>query len=356
MNNVEVSVIIPCYNIEKYVKTCFESVINQSFQEIEIICINDGSTDNTLKLLETLKKRDDRIVIINKKNCGVSSARNDGIKVAKGKYIMFVDSDDYISVDMIEYMYKKITSEKADIVKCNRIDTYVDRDVKVSRKPIWNDVKIFKKNEFSENVYVEFFGRSRLCNAYMTLIKKSLLDKNGILFSEELIVDEDEIFAMEIFSAAEKFIYLPNPFYYYVKNENGLSGGGTNIYSRIVSRKKHVEYLKKISSNWHIENIETLLREKIAFIGIYTAMQTAAYNTNFSRREQYKLFYNVLNDNLFKESITKSNKSIMLIPEKILCTLTKLHLYHLGFYYSRFVQKLISKYRYKLEKIRLKER
>ena len=118
MNDVKVSIIVPVYNVEKYLRQCVDSIVNQSLKEIEIICINDGSTDNSLQILEGYAQRDKRIKIINKRNEGLSTARNTGMEYATGEYIGFVDSDDFINEKMYENLYKNAKSNKSDIVMC----------------------------------------------------------------------------------------------------------------------------------------------------------------------------------------------------------------------------------------------
>ena len=110
-----ISVIIPVYNVEKYLSDCLESVIQQSMREIEIICVNDGSTDNSYNILSEYADRDSRILIMNKENGGLSAARNTGYKKASGKYILFLDSDDYLSSpDVLDLLYKKAEKEEVD--------------------------------------------------------------------------------------------------------------------------------------------------------------------------------------------------------------------------------------------------
>ena len=101
INNVEVSIVVPIYNVEKYLRRCLDSLVNQTFRDIEVIALNNGSTDNSLSILNGYANRDKRIKVIDNNNLGVSEARNIGIREAKGKYIVFVDSDDWINVDMI---------------------------------------------------------------------------------------------------------------------------------------------------------------------------------------------------------------------------------------------------------------
>ena len=111
-----ITVIIPIYNVSKYLKNCLESVINQTYKNLEIICINDGSTDNSLQILKEYKERDERIIIIDKKNAGVSAARNDGIEKASGEYLFCVDGDDYIDEDFFEKFYNNAKKNDSDLV------------------------------------------------------------------------------------------------------------------------------------------------------------------------------------------------------------------------------------------------
>ena len=115
----KVSVIIPVYNVEQYLRECLDSVVNQTLKDIEIICVNDGSTDNSLVILEEYAAKDERIKIVNKENGGLSSARNCAIPLARGEYIGFVDSDDWIDLDFYEKLYNTAKKYKAEIACAN---------------------------------------------------------------------------------------------------------------------------------------------------------------------------------------------------------------------------------------------
>ena len=121
MSRVDVSIIIPVYNVQEYLSVCLDSVIKQTIFNKEIIVINDGSTDKCFEMLKEYKRIYPELIIINQKNSGISKARNAGLKVARGEYIAFVDSDDFVELSMFERMYKTATRENADIVICNYI-------------------------------------------------------------------------------------------------------------------------------------------------------------------------------------------------------------------------------------------
>ena len=162
MNNL-VSVIIPVFNAETYLERCIKSVVNQTYKNLEIILINDGSIDRSKEICESWKKRDSRIFIINKKNTGVSDSRNQGIKEANGKFITFVDSDDYLEINMIEYLSKSIEEDKSDIAICGF--NYFN-DKKIISKTKKTKKNILDKDKFIEEILIE-----RL-DMFIELIKK----------------------------------------------------------------------------------------------------------------------------------------------------------------------------------------
>ena len=115
MSDIKVSVIVPVYNVEKYLRQCLDSIINQTLKEIEILCINDGSTDSSPEILKEYEEKDSRIKIINKKNAGLSAARNQGLELAKGEYVSFIDSDDWINETFCEALYTAAKKYDSDI-------------------------------------------------------------------------------------------------------------------------------------------------------------------------------------------------------------------------------------------------
>ena len=132
--NIEVSIIVPVYNVEEYLERCLESIINQTFKNIEVIALNNGSTDNSLNILLKYAEKDKRIKVIDNYNLGVSEARNNGIREANGKYIVFVDSDDWLDKDMIEIIYSNIVENDCDLVMC----TYVREFGNHSKEKVFN--------------------------------------------------------------------------------------------------------------------------------------------------------------------------------------------------------------------------
>ena len=121
-----VSIVIPVFNVEKYLSECLDSVISQNYDNLEIICVNDGSTDNSYRILERYQKGDQRIVLINQNNLGLAAARNTGLRFANGSFVMFVDSDDWLDLDALEKMYSLAKKDNSDIVICDMVDHYAN--------------------------------------------------------------------------------------------------------------------------------------------------------------------------------------------------------------------------------------
>ena len=123
----EISVIVPVYKVEKYIHRCVDSILGQTFSDIQVILVDDGSPDTCGDICEEYARRDSRVRVIHKENGGLSDARNAGIPQADGKYIIFIDSDDFIEMDMLEYLYSNIRNANADMATCGCFDVYSDR-------------------------------------------------------------------------------------------------------------------------------------------------------------------------------------------------------------------------------------
>ena len=180
----KVSIIIPIYNNEKYLRECLDSVLNQTFQDFEIISINDGSTDNSLKILEEYAKKDSRIKIVTQENKGAGSARNEGLKLAKGEYLAFLDGDDFYNLDFLEKMLKKSIDTNSDIVICraNRFNTETEETSKINYSLKTNFLP--EKDVFSyKDIPDKIFNIAQNWN-WNKVFKKDFIEKNNIKFQE----------------------------------------------------------------------------------------------------------------------------------------------------------------------------
>ena len=197
----KVSVIVPCYNVEKYVARCLDSLISQTLQDIEIICIDDKSTDGTLDIVKQYVARDRRVrLIAHDVNMGVAVARNDGMNIARGEYIGFVDPDDYVDLDFYECLYRTAKKAKADIARgvLNSID--FDGREYFGHLPNISQTKFNFNGEFSTAVY-----------------KRDFLNKNNIRFPINISISEDLFFLTQAIYWAKNIVMLDNVAYWYIR-------------------------------------------------------------------------------------------------------------------------------------------
>lgn len=212
-----ISVVVPVYNVEGYIKRCIDSIRNQTIKDIEIILIDDGSTDNSGKICDDFSKFDNRIFVYHTKNKGVSSARNLGIACANGEYIGFVDSDDYIENNMYEFLYNNIKKYCAEISVCGRNNIY-DRYTK-------EDKQFFKICTSEEAIICEIIHEGySSCNK---LYSKKILQ--GIEFDVKIINGEDRLFVFESFCKSKCIVYDFLPLYNYYHRSYSAGTGDFKI-------------------------------------------------------------------------------------------------------------------------------
>jgi glycosyltransferase involved in cell wall biosynthesis len=214
MKNELVSVIVPVYNVEKYLSRCIDSILSQTYKNLEIILVDDGSTDNSPMICDDYKNKDSRIRVVHKKNEGVSVARNTGLDLANGTYISFVDSDDWIEPNLYERVITCINEKKADIVKYH----YVVEENGVSKNTGCNynyTGFVDKKELISILLAAKIQGE---CWSYV--FKKELLSKS-LRFENNIIYGEDILFTVELFLIANSIYFVEDSFYHYFQSNDG---------------------------------------------------------------------------------------------------------------------------------------
>lgn len=240
--NEKVSIIIPIYNTENYLKECLDTVINQTYKNLEIILINDGSTDKSLDICKEYKRKDKRIILIDKENTGVSNTRNIGIEAATGSYITFVDADDIVELDAIETMVNCISKEKTDVVRTN-----FAINNETGKIPSKVEGKIEKENI---NKLLRYFLNAKI-PAYMCLflIKKDILDKNNIRLNEKLVMMEDTLFFVTLIQKVNSIYILNKKTYNYRVYQESSSNSLKRIEKNIKSVLLVNEEINKIISD-----------------------------------------------------------------------------------------------------------
>ncbi len=217
-----ISVIVPVYNVEKYLSKCLDSIINQTFSDIEIICVNDGSTDRSRKILETYKKKDSRIKIVDKKNGGLSSARNAGMLVATGEFFSFIDSDDWVEETMLEKLYNNITKFNTDIAICG-VHQFDETNQKLIDDDKYFTLGYFDKS-FDNRVFsyedTKSFTMDVCVMAWNKLYRRSYIEKCKAKFPDGLIF-EDGPFFFSIYFKTKRVSIVRDLLYYYRINRPG---------------------------------------------------------------------------------------------------------------------------------------
>ena len=218
MNNKKVSIVIPIYNVEKFLADAIESVLNQTYKNLEVILVDDGSPDNCGKICDEYALKDERIKVIHKVNGGLSAARNSGIEIATGDYIMFLDSDDLLTENACELFLNKIESENADYVIGNYINC--DEDGTVWEKPIFNTEKYSEfKLDIKDYTDSFFIMNSSACNK---MFRREFIEKLGLRFEVGLPA-EDAIFTTYCFIKSTRVFYIPDIIYIYRQRNAGTS-------------------------------------------------------------------------------------------------------------------------------------
>ena len=278
-----VSIIVPVYNAEKYLGRCLESIINQTYSNLEIILINDGSKDNSKKICEDYAKRDSRIIVISQENKGSSRTRNTGIEKAKGDYIFFCDSDDVVDKNAIfELMYNRELYD-SELVMCGIKEIFCkNNNVTKIKDLVYKRELLLSKNDILKEMYpfIDVGGFHSQCNK---LYKAEIIKTNNLLFNENLKIGEDFCFNINYINFCNSISFVWKPLYYYYIGENYLS----NIYN-----EKYLEERKqmlKTLSKFYQENNLDMKVIKFQQIKATFSYFTKLFNKNCNLTYQEKL-------------------------------------------------------------------
>lgn len=216
MGEVKISIIIPVYNTEKFLERCLNSVLNQTLRDIEIIVINDGSTDNSLEIIKKIKETDTRIIFINKENEGLTKTRNRGLEIASGKYIYNLDSDDYLEErTMFEELYNKCEKDNLDMVVFDYYNDFGNKKEYIKNIEVLDDVLINKED------YIKALIKNKCgISIWGKLVKKDIFIENNIKFPENIFMGEDLLTSLKLVFFSKKIEKLNKAFYNYVQHEN----------------------------------------------------------------------------------------------------------------------------------------
>ncbi len=297
------SIIIPVYNSERYIAQCIESLLQQTLRDCEFIFVNDGSQDNSRKIIENYQSFDNRIKLINQENQGVSIARNNGVLLATGEYVGFVDADDYVKDDMYEVLLEAAEKSGCDVVLSN-FEIEVNGKKIIIRYPF--SINKALDQSYIEHIILPFFLESEQLNSVVNkLYKNKVIKQNNVKFPEKIALGEDGMFNIHFFSNATTMQYIDYTGYYYRE----VIGSATRNISEKDYFKRALEVyqseLPEIYSNkvekvkiWKLKEIK-LVNSVFSYIHIYF---TPSQEVNI--RERYKYVKSMVHNKDLKNALS----------------------------------------------------
>lgn len=253
----KVSVVVPVYNVERYLRRCVDSLLAQTLEELEIILVDDGSPDKCPEICDEYAQKDQRIKVVHKKNEGLGYARNTGLEIASGEYITFCDSDDWLEPEAYEYTYNKVKYKNLDICwfqprrvsvdGCLLFEAQVDEEYFVEEKDIaWFRKEIIGRNPLDSN------SKERGFSSCMALFRRSIYIESGVRYpSERIVASEDLIFLIYFMKYVERVGILPNVFYNYLMNPTSISSTYSEAkHDRLINLLHKVTEFCKDNYQW----------------------------------------------------------------------------------------------------------
>ncbi len=274
-----ISVIIPIYNASKHLRKCLDSIVNQTYKNLELILIDDGSKDSSADICKEYADKDDRIVFISRENRGVSATRNEGIDLAHGDYFSFIDADDYLDLDAFKYLLNIISEHNVDAVNYEHFITYPDKETAH---------RIAEKNYgLFDRAGAQYQLVYNVAFAWNKLFSKKIIE--NLRFDETILRGEDSLFSRFAFSKANKVWFEKRPLYHYVQSENSAVRGNFRP-SQLTALKLFEAYDVLYTKDFpelmpkHLVNMENLV------IMLYCDMRADKKNYSFEQKEIFKVF------------------------------------------------------------------
>lgn len=343
INTPKISIIVPIYNVEAYLDRCMQSLIMQTLREIEIIMVDDESPDNCPTICDNYAKQDSRIKVIHKKNGGLGFARNSGLEIATGKYIAFLDSDDFVDISMYETLYNTATQYNLDTVFCG-FNQYSSYNIK-SKQEV-STFTIYEGKDIKEKVLLNMIAgtpeqkedRTLFMSVWHAIYSNKLIQKNNIRFcSEREIISEDIVFDIDYLTQAQRVAYIPDCLYYYCLNESSLS----RIFRKDRNDKIITMYEKLIMKaeefNWQNDEKLRIMR---LFIGYSRNAMIDLCNSNIKFREKIKLLHQICSNDIWIEILNKYPYQKLPTIYALFTILIK-HKYYLSIYILSHLKKTI---------------
>ena len=302
--NKLVSVIIPVYNVEKYLEQCLNSVLNQTYQNLQIILVDDGSTDRCPQICEQYAARDQRVEVIHRKNGGLTAARNTGLVAAKGDYIGFVDSDDWIHPEMYQHLVEILEKTDSDISTVEIIKT--TGEIPAAQVPV--SVKVLSQQEFAR-IFFKIGSQKIVYYVWNRLYKKELLEPNH--FEERFSIGEDVVASYKAWMKAEKIAVSNQPMYYY-RQKTGMTSAFSPKYFQLLDVWNSVSQLTQDRETGYDEYVK-INQERIYFTLLMELALSGEYRNSSYQTKVHELLFDLkrVRKDLLKADIS-TNRKIMI--------------------------------------------
>lgn len=324
-----VSIIIPIYNVEQYLRRCVDSVLQQTLENIEIILVDDGSPDNCPLICDQYKAQDNRVKVVHKKNGGLSSARNAGLKIATGEYILFLDSDDWIEPETAEELVSIAEKYRVDFVRFRPMyagwPNHSDGELCDFGTEKGMREGIYQRSDMIEEIYPRLFATPELTlgvvvAAWRSLYGHAFLKENNILFDEEIRYSEDTIFSAKVVVAAQSFFYLDGPrYYHYFYNHKSITKSYKKDYWE--NNKRLIQCFEREYGKYEQYNFST----QLWLHKLYCVVEALGHRKSFSEGiEREKFCAQICNDMITIEAMKHINLMNVSWKVKLFCLLIKM--------------------------------
>ena len=339
-NSIKVSIIVPVYNVpEDYLKKCVNSLINQTLKEIEIILVDDGTPETSGKICDELSMKDKRIKVVHQENKGLCGARNSGVRASSGKWITFVDGDDWIENNAYESLYNKVEKNNADLGFFGYVKDYPIFSVNSNISKYFKDNKIYEtKDDMKYLLSMVLNYNSNFSTVNTKFIKREFLIKNNIFHDEELRQGAEGIeFNIRLFQKTKRVVFINKDFYHYIYNSNSI----TNVHNEN-NHKLVVKCFEKIEKEIFSENQDVidLFYNRVKYVILTTAISGYFNPKNGEKYSiQKKKFKKFMENKMLKCALNNENNTGISFIRKITLFFIKYKLY--------FLVKIVAFVRYK---------
>jgi len=309
-----ISIIVPIYNVEQYLKECVDSLLNQKFKDYEVILVNDGSTDNSSEICDSFAEQYSNIHVIHKKNGGLSDARNTGLSISSGKYILFVDSDDYIDKESLDNIVNilDLYNKDIDVAFLESIKFYPN-----GKTEAMNDgyVQNLINNQPKDVVMKHLSSINKFPGSACTkLISRDLIYKHNLFFQTGLL-SEDIDWTIRLLKVAERFAYVDTPYYFYRQSRTGSISNSINLYN--------IECLLSIIEKWGSKDLSFQYQFELNSFLAYEYMIVIFNYANLSKHDKSEIYGRVKNNSwLLSYSNSRKTKIVKLVYKCLGLTLT----------------------------------